>query len=767
MPTLTSQPPQRSDNALRQDVLSLAEGIKSQLAPRSAKPESPAPSARDRRHLEHTPNPVLATLIPALIRAVARAQGAAWANAEYLAPPDSNDALTPQQSRDLDLSLDKFVRGRPLPIDLGEIYEMLLDQFPAQPGALAAGTTRSDRNACGSFYTPEPLVEHLLDSALEPVISEHLAPASNQAEALLELRLCDPACGSGRFLVAAGARLADRLAVLRAHPKQPSLCQHRRARRDVFQRCLFGVDLDPLAVEICRFNLSLAANDPALAPSAFEGQVRIGNALLWTTPDRASANQLDSRLVRDRWCAERIHNATHPDAPFTEDEITRLCAQHRFFHWDLEFPAVFRSTTTSPAGFDAVLGNPPFLNQLETATQTAAALAPLIRDLFGGAVSGYADLSNAFLLLAKQIAAPAGRIALVMPQSFLAARDAAPIRRRLLDGARLESLWIYNERVFPGVSVHTCAPTLCLAPRRRGLVQRHTTGTFRELDPIEIDADELAAAPTWSHLGAAAMGIPEAQLKSDERLADCADATADFRDQYYGLAGFIIESEDIDPAQQDDFEAYPPIVTTGLIDLAVCRWGAAQTRLHKRRWTAPRIDRRRMERDGALAPWITARLVPKLILATQTRVMEVIVDAQGRYVPSVPLITVTPKAGTDLWMLAAALASPVITAYALRHHAGAALHSDAIKLSAAQTLDLPLPTDRTSWKRAAKLFRQASDEHAESKRHYRLRAFGALSCKAYGLSKEETDSMMLWWAPRLQGKIRRTPTTSGASSDPP
>jgi hypothetical protein len=231
-----------------------------------------------------------------------------------------------------------------------------------------------------------------------------------------------------------------------------------------------------------------------------------------------------------------------------------------------------------------------------------------------------------------------------------------------------------------------------------------------------------------------------------------ADATADFRDQYYGLAGFLVDDDELSPGERARSDDFPPIVTTGLIDLAECRWGAAPTRILKTAWRAPRIDRRRMDAGGALGPWIRARLIPKVLLATQTRVMEVFVDVAGRYVPGIPLITITPTSPERLWHIAAAIASPVCSALALRNYAGAAMNADALKLSARQALRLPIPPESSDWDAAARHFREASAAVDKPARLRALRVMGQATVRAYRVPAEQQEPLLAWWWNRLTGR---------------
>jgi hypothetical protein len=380
-------------------------------------------------------------------------------------------------------------------------------------------------------------------------------------------------------------------------------------------------------------------------------------------------------------------------------------------------------------------------------------MATIVRLRSGGVVRGYTDLSATFLYFATRWIRPGGHASMVQPQSLLAARDAAPVRSAVLADCALRSLWISNEHVFEDASVYVCAPTLERGGPRRCSVRRSATSRYTPLPERQVDQEALATAETWSHLAAAASGIPEVDLDHLRPLETLATATADFRDQYYGLDGFLIDDGTLEPSRRND-QDFPRIVTTGLIDLADCRWGTVSTRILKKKWDAPRIDRERMARDGTLAPWIAERSVPKVLLATQTKVVEVFVDEGGTLIPSIPLITIEPRKARDLWRVAAAVASPVASAVALCKYAGAALSADAIKLSASQVLGLPLPVDEARWDVGAELLRQAHLAESDAARASRLAGFGAEMTRAYGLDEDMATGVERWWSERLSKTAR-------------
>lgn len=178
------------------------------------------------------------------------------------------------------------------PEELGSVYESLLElvpqittdgrQFTFASGGEAKGHARK---TTGSYYTPDSLVQVLLDSALEPVIADTIAAhPQDPVPALLQLSIVDPACGSGHFILAAARRLASHVARFTASAT-PSAAEYRHALRQVVGRCIYGVDLNPMAVELCKVSLWMEAVEPGLPLTFLDSHIQCGNALLGTTPE--------------------------------------------------------------------------------------------------------------------------------------------------------------------------------------------------------------------------------------------------------------------------------------------------------------------------------------------------------------------------------------------------------------------------------------------------------------------------------------------------
>ncbi|MBE7563902.1 N-6 DNA methylase [Acidithiobacillus sp. HP-6] len=185
------------------------------------------------------------------------------------------------------------------PEELGSVYESLLElvpdiDLPARKfgfigmGDSEGSTAGNARKLTGSYYTPDALVQELIRSTLDPVIAQRLAAQpANPIEALLAMRVIDPACGSGHFLLAAARRLAEQLAQLRAADGAVQPQDYRHALREVIVHCIFGVDRNPMAIELARTALWLEGFEDGRPLSFLDHHLQVGDALLGLTDLKA------------------------------------------------------------------------------------------------------------------------------------------------------------------------------------------------------------------------------------------------------------------------------------------------------------------------------------------------------------------------------------------------------------------------------------------------------------------------------------------------
>ncbi len=167
--------------------------------------------------------------------------------------------------------------------EFGSVYEGLLEyeasidaseRFPSFQFRVG-----EDRSATGSHYTPDELVQPLIQHSLDYLIADCLKQ-SNPEKSLLDLRVIDVSCGSGHILLAAARRIATELAIVRTGEEQPSPTAFRQALRDVIRHCIYGVDLNPLAVELCKVALWLEAHVPGEPLNFLDSHIKCGNSIV-------------------------------------------------------------------------------------------------------------------------------------------------------------------------------------------------------------------------------------------------------------------------------------------------------------------------------------------------------------------------------------------------------------------------------------------------------------------------------------------------------
>ena len=455
---------------------------------------------------------------------------------------------------------------------LGGVYERILEYAPDRaadnPGALSL-TRVGLRKSTGTFYTPRGVTEFMVRRALAPLVD------SATPDEILALRVVDPAMGSGAFLVTACRYLASayEAALIREGTlSSADVDESARAgfRRVIAQRCLFGVDVNPMAVQLGRLSLWLAtlAHDKPL--TFLDHHLRVGNSLAGASIDNlfqptasrrrarpfehlplfdlhlpggdlqrvvglrrsladdpddtieqvrrkerllASLQQPDGPLsawkaVADLWCAPWFDDPARSArrfahfGPLVDQLLGRACvvpssiarplleharaiaAEHRFFHWQLEFPEVFHDVngrTLPKPGFDAVLGNPPW-EMLRGKRDFTDGPGLTAFSRYSGAYrwqgDGHANLYQLFLERALSLARPAGRVALVLPSGFAFDHGCSRLRFAVLDRTTVDTYVTVENRdaVFP---IHrslkfllmatTCAGHTTVVPCRSGV----------------------------------------------------------------------------------------------------------------------------------------------------------------------------------------------------------------------------------------------------------------------------------------------------------
>ena len=491
---------------------------------------------------------------------------------------------------------------------LGAVYETLLDYETvtddANRGAPQLRHGGGTRKATGSFYTPQSITDYVVRRTLHPLV------AGASSDQILSLRVLDPAMGSAAFLVSACRYLAQ--AYERALISEGSVLGELDAgaraelRRQIAQRCLFGVDLNPTAVQLARLSLwlaTLSANKPLtfldhhlacgnslLGASPFDitrqppgGRKRIGSTSLplfseddfeasishavverrWLTGTNDDTvdvvREKERRLERLRaadgwkavanlWCAcwmwpdsDRPGPAVFaaladlmlgrrsplPDALASSllQRVGGIGSDHHFFHWMFEFPEVFFDEHGQPlpgAGFDAVLGNPPWdMLRSGGAERTFIQSSGIYRHQTAGHLNRY----QMFVERAYSLTRRGGRVGLVVPSGFATDHGSAPLRRHVLNQTNVDTITGFDNRkgIFPihrSVRFLICTSTVG-APTRR-INCRFGLDAAGELEKIPDEGDRsggrshpITITPAFLAAHSDTMAIPELRAETD------------------------------------------------------------------------------------------------------------------------------------------------------------------------------------------------------------------------------------------------------------
>jgi hypothetical protein len=445
---------------------------------------------------------------------------------------------------------------------LGTIYEGLLEyHLEALDGVareegwtVALLNDKGERKATGSYYTPDYVVKYVVEETVGPVLREAVEDARSdgeKVEAVLALNVLDPSMGSGHFLVEVTEYVARFLVELGVTPQagqvdggaDPGEAELAHWKRRVAQSCVYGVDLNPLAVDLAKLSLWLATVAKDRPLSFLDHHLRCGNSLvgarlsdLAPSDDRKrrkkkkedDASQLSmtsdpvfqssmSTAVGSMWLIEERPADTVEDVKEQErlyerlrenltrryarladlatatffgvevdrahwkalgdyaagrivyappqfqrwlDEAAEIADEKRFFHWELEFPEVFFDRQGRPlgedAGFDAVVGNPPYVRQ-----EGLGEIKGYFASAYPETYHGVADLYVYFYQQGLRQLRRGGRMSYIVTNKWLRAGYGEPLRSYFAAEGVLEEILDFGHApIFPDADVFPCIVVL-------------------------------------------------------------------------------------------------------------------------------------------------------------------------------------------------------------------------------------------------------------------------------------------------------------------
>ncbi len=679
--------------------------------------------------------------------------------------------------------------------ELGSIYEGLLELHPridpVQRTFTLVSGAGNERKSTGSYYTPSSLIDLVLDNSLDPLLDRATATGTNEERqaALLALRVCDPACGSGHFLVAAARRIANRLARLRSDETEPSAAQVQAAVHEIVNNCIYGVDLMPMAAELAKVSLWLEAIQPGRPLGFLDAHIKVGNSLIGTTPallaagipdgafgavtgddkklaamwrkrnavERDQADQisllegdteafsntvlvdatkalnalpslgladvaiqrqryrelresdelLTIKRAADAWTAAffQVKNASNP-VPITTDTVRAieqrqpvasevldavetLTAAHRSFHWHIEFPDVFATSnatsgqdgplTAANPGFDAVIGNPPYLDSEDHIKENG--LERRFIEANYAAARGNWDLFVPFVELANQITACDGLHAMVTPNKILGVPYVAELQALLLRSSPVVVLDASGQDYFSAASV----PVAIVSVEKREPSKSSRTRMV-ELGigaGSTIETLTMLARPRGFAFAVAVRPSPLDRFTlSLESLASFSDGAS--TSQAYEIREIIYSNSH--PAG-GSFK----LINTGSIDPFRSKWGLQATKYLGFVDFFPTVQRDELER---IAPRRAEQAASaKVVLAGMSAKLEAFADPVGEYLCGKSAVLALPRRDVSAHGLAAYLNSPCVTSYYRQYFGSQGFGKSSMNVGPKQVAKIPSPPE--------------------------------------------------------------------------
>lgn len=627
--------------------------------------------------------------------------------------------------------------------------------------------TKQERKATGSYYTPDYIVKYIVQHTVGPVLEEKFAAltprlreaakkyhdARKRAEGfqksgmkgddpekvwndtamqalahdLFDLKVLDPAMGSGHFLVEVVDYVTDRIIrYLQGFPHNPVAAALRETRveileslarqsvtidparltdvallkRQVLKRCAYGVDLNPMAVELAKVSLWLDAFTLGAPLSFLDHHLKCGNSLIGARLNEVYQGQLPlfaqrlvERIERVRKGMEAIGDL--PDTTISQtqqsknlyaevykevdplrlllhvhtsrwfgngskvgkgkkatDYVTlflhddnvgpwldnpdpenlphdnlipwatiaetaqRAAAQYRFFHWELEFPEVFFGKGAKDGGFDAVVGNPPYVNAMELNRILSEYDKAYWKVVFQSASGAY-DLYILFIEQGTQLVPSNKRLGLITPNKFLSAPYAEQLRAFLYDYHTLISFYDWSHaNPFDDPSVYPIISIIKAGKgdddyRFRVLQARQNEQTLERL----YRSESLSYLPEklWGFLlspGTEILAKIRAESDELELVSEVVASSTAAEADHYSRA--IVDT--LKPQQEG-----LPIVDSGTIDRYAATWGDVPEKTDYLVFDSEAVPQRRIEQYHS----------PKLIFSKLALRIEAMADTQG------------------------------------------------------------------------------------------------------------------------------------------
>lgn len=550
------------------------------------------------------------------------------------------------------------------PFEIGSLHESLLEILVPEADPTVDGEEEQDseRSAGGVFYTPLALVDEVLRHALDPVLEERVGRGTDSNSEVLALTVCDPACGSGNFLLP----VARRMAVAALATEQPmTLLTYRMTLTRVVESCIYGADRDDFAIRLARFGLRLLCDPTGRETPLLGDRFAVGDSLigawphdladvpeealdrvatvfpesvrrwrqaamaraegqgsLFDEPEDATHPLPYSSMSADAWCDlwfKPVDLSADPLERFAQAQngqpSPRPSQQRTYLHWSLAFP----SLGEGPALFDVVVGNPPYLRGRDHA-QIDPEGRHFISARFPACQGGSWNLFVPFVILAARLARE--RSGLLVQSSVLGSQYAAALHEHLLAEGGVAACLDFSEvpDLFPSAAVQVAS--LVVTPDAT-----RDTRFVRYADGLKVESEVLVGPQGLRALPLGYWTLPTSGLAPEEtalflepelRLGDVA-TIQDGMEQAaaYEVRKLVRESS----GAPGELRLTP----TGLIDPFVNLWGSKPVKYLGIRLQRPVLDTEALQ-DGGFTRMAEQGGSEKIAIAGLSTRIEAVVD---------------------------------------------------------------------------------------------------------------------------------------------
>ncbi|MFQ5974783.1 MAG: Eco57I restriction-modification methylase domain-containing protein [Candidatus Hydrothermarchaeales archaeon] len=416
------------------------------------------------------------------------------------------------------------------------------EEVAVSKGDIYRVTDKGERKATGSYYTPDYIVKYIVENTVGPIVDERIDKAEKESKEvvdyLLGIKILDPAMGSGHFLVEATNFLSHRIIeYMQDSGSYEEIPDLNEMKRKVVEKSIYGIDMNPLAVELAKVSLWLDTVSKYKALSFLDHHLQCGNSLIGAgfediikalptkkrkkmkggdkissqitlfgsefssavrdmIKKRMEIESLPSDTAMDMRKKERLHEETkvltqrfkeildiHTSQFFGNkaspgefynlivyiksdsgkwglfkrktwfQDAMKISKEKEFFNWELSFPEIFfdeyGSMKDSP-GFDAVIGNPPYINL----NWISPKIRWVLKDLFPDLWMGQADLYYFFIGQSLNKLKNLGQFSFIVSRYFIESHFAAGLRSLIAKEFNLQKIIDFrNEEIFPEIGI--------------------------------------------------------------------------------------------------------------------------------------------------------------------------------------------------------------------------------------------------------------------------------------------------------------------------